>query len=377
MTWTHWQVPPFITGVFFVLGVLTLYWVSYNWLVSWSHHQRRFKLTDDQLNTWYGTIYMAVFIFCIQSLVVGSQNSWQFMNFQLIAIIFCAYFLNSHAPYYAFIPILLSFMIFNHSLGYWQSWVYALVLMAFVWALTDRRAKIKRQPWDLINYLLVGMLFGAALWFLMLLKFKFSWQVLVEEWGYLVIFELLLYCYITIVSHDSALKLRLAQFASHDALTQAENFAAYTAAIQSSFMIAQKTQMPMTMIMFDIDHFKQVNDIYGHVIGDRVLQQVTAVVRIVLTENDPQLILYRTGGEEFNILLPNYSLADSQTIVNQIFIAINHLTIQTGQGKLQLSISVGVSALAATDHSPIDFYKRVDRKLYQSKRRGRMTVTSD
>lgn len=74
MTWSHWQVPPFVTGVFFILGVLTLYWVTYNWLVSWVH-QRRFKVTDDVVNTWYGVVYMLVFVFSIQSLVAGTSTS--------------------------------------------------------------------------------------------------------------------------------------------------------------------------------------------------------------------------------------------------------------------------------------------------------------
>ncbi|BDZ31981.1 GGDEF domain-containing protein [Lactiplantibacillus sp. WILCCON 0030] len=376
MTWTHWQVPPFITSVFFVLGMLTLYWVTYNWLVSWVHHQRRFNVTDDQLSTWYGVTYMVVFVFCIQSLVVGGCEAWQFMNFQLIAIIFCAYFLNSHVPYYAFIPILFVYMVFDQSLGYWQSWGHALTLMLFFWVLNQIRVKVTTYPWAPLSYLAVCVSFGGLLWLWMKFKFNFSWQTLGEEWLYLAIFVVLLYIYVTMLSHDSQLKLRLAQFASHDALTRTENFAAYTAAIQDQFSASRQNQTALTMMMFDIDHFKRVNDTYGHMIGDRVLQQATSVVQVVLTANDPQVKLYRTGGEEFNVIFPNYELAQAQVMVQQIFSAINHLSVPTEHGPLEISISVGVSALSPNDGSPIDFYNRVDRNLYHSKRNGRMQITS-
>ncbi|WP_395350796.1 hypothetical protein [Levilactobacillus parabrevis] len=74
MTWSHWQVPPFTTSVFFVLGVLTLYWVTYNWLISWTH-TRRLNVTDETVNTWYGLIYMVFFAFAMQSLIVGQSDS--------------------------------------------------------------------------------------------------------------------------------------------------------------------------------------------------------------------------------------------------------------------------------------------------------------
>ncbi|MFC6181041.1 GGDEF domain-containing protein [Lactiplantibacillus daowaiensis] len=376
MTWSHWQIAPFFTSVFFVLGVLALYWLSFNGLSFWVK-SRHLHISEDTLNAWYGVIYMLVFVFAIQSLVVGGNYSWQFMNFQLIAIIFCAYFLHIQIPYYFFFPIVLIYMAFDRSLGYWQSWGHALTLALFFWLLNVVRVKYHNQRKAPFMYLLVALPFGGLLWFWMKLKFNFDWQTFAQEWAYLTIFEALLYAYVTMLSQDSEAKLQLAKFASHDALTQTENFAAYTGAVKELFMTSSKKQQPLSMMMFDIDHFKQFNDTYGHLAGDRVLQQVAMVVQTVLNANDPKVTLYRTGGEEFNILFPGYTVADTQTIVTQIFSAINHYGIQFGEHRLAISVSVGVSAMTRNDTSPADFYNRVDQNLYTSKRNGRMRITID
>lgn len=374
MTWFHWQIPPFVTSVFFVLGVLTFYWVTYNWLLSWAH-TRHVRMTDEALKTWYGFSYMLVFVFGIQSLVVGQSTAWQFMNFQLIAVIFCAYFLNIHVPYYDFIPIMLIYMAFDHSLGYWQSWGHAITLVGFFWALSVIRQRYRHQRVAPVMYLLVAVPFGGLLWWWMKLKFDFSWLTFWQEWVYLVLFECLLYVYVTMLADDSELKLRLAQFASHDALTQAANFSAYTDTMAHLFQRSRERQTPLTMMMFDIDHFKQINDTYGHSVGDVVLQEVTAAVQTVLTENDGALEVYRTGGEEFNVLFPGYTLTTAEPIVTQIFSTVNHLRIQTEKTVVQVSLSVGVSEQSPDDKTPIDFYNRVDQNLYHSKRHGRMRIT--
>jgi len=374
MTWSHWQVPPFTTSVFFVLGVLTLYWVTYNWIISWTH-THRINVSDNVINTWYGLLYMVVFVFSMQSLIVGQSDAWQFMNFELIAITFCAYFLEIRVPYVLLVPIMLVYMVFDGSLGYWQSWAHAVTLFAFFVVLNIGHTTFQKFKHAFVPYLLTTVAFGGLLWFWMMLKFNFSWTTLWQEWLYLVIFETLLYIYVSMLSHDTALKLRLAKFASHDALTKTGNFAAYTEDIEYLFKHYGQTGRALSMMMFDIDHFKHINDTYGHAIGDEVLREVSATVQTVLTANDPRVKFYRTGGEEFNILFPGYDVDATKTIVDQIFTAINHLEVQSDEGVIKLSVSVGVSAITTDDKAPMDFYNRVDRNLYHSKRHGRMQIT--
>ncbi|CAJ1227384.1 GGDEF domain-containing protein [Lactiplantibacillus xiangfangensis] len=375
MTWLYWRVPPFVTSIFFVLGVLTLYWVLLNWMISWVH-RHHIDIADDMLNAWFGVIYMLLFVFSMQTLIVGTSISWQFMNFQIIALIFCGYFLNIHLRYYALLPVVLVFMVFNHSIFYWQSWGHAATLLLFFWSLNYTRIHFQKHRYAWGYYMMVSTFFGGVLWVWMKLKFNLDWTTFFQEWIYLIIFEVLLYGYVTMLTNDSELKLRLAKFANHDALTQTENYGAYTSEIEGLFSDSTKNHLNLSMMMFDIDHFKHVNDTYGHLAGDRVLQHVVTVAQTVIDANDPNVKLYRTGGEEFNIVFPGYDLASTTTIVNQIFTAINNLDVKFDDQQIPISISVGVSSLACDDQTDNDFYNRVDQNLYHSKRNGRMQITT-
>lgn len=138
LTWHVWQVSPIITSIFFVLGVFTLYQVLFDWIKT-ILHAKKIQIEDDLVNSWFGIVYMLVFIFGMQSTIVGKEVSWEFMNFIIIALIFCAYFLNIRIPIYFFIPIILVYMVFNGSLGYWQSWCHAMSVMVTYWSFNKIR----------------------------------------------------------------------------------------------------------------------------------------------------------------------------------------------------------------------------------------------
>lgn len=376
MTWSYWRISPFVTSIFFILGVLTLYWVLFNWITSW-FHARHINIDDDTINAWHGVIYMLVFVFVMQLSVIGQANSWEFVNFHLIAVIFCAFFLNIRMPYYTLLPVVIVYMVFDQSIFFWESWSYAAVFVGFFWSLNYLRLWVQKHAHSWVYYYGTVGFFGGVLWGLIKVKYSLSWENTLQEYGYLLIFAGLLYAYVNTLTQDSEIKLRLAQFASHDALTQTENFAAYTEHIKYLFDDSTANNLNLSMMMFDIDHFKHVNDTYGHLAGDRVLQEVSETVQTVLSENDPKVKLYRTGGEEFNVLFPGYDLVSTRAIVRQIFAAVNHLVVKYGDQEIAVSISVGVSTLHQADDSPVDFYNRVDQNLYFSKRHGLMRVTVD
>lgn len=376
MTWSQWQVPPFVSSIFFILGVFTLYWVTLNWIDTW-FHRHAIAVTDDVINDWYGVIYMLIFVFSMKTPVFSSASGWEFMNFQLLAVIFCAYFLNIHLVYYLFPPIVLAYMFFNGSFGYWQSWGHAVTLVAFFMTMNWIRRKFHGQRFAWAVYMGVGIPFGGLLWVWMKFKFNFSWLTMQQQWLYLIVFEALLYAYVNMITRDGEVKVRLARLASHDTLTATGNFSAYTESARTNFVASLKTGKPLAMVMFDIDHFKQVNDTYGHSAGDAVLQQVAATVSKVLAQNEPKFKLYRTGGEEFNILCPGYDVAAASDLATQIFEAVNQLTVHTAAQDIAVTLSVGVSAVLVTDKSPMDFYNRVDRNLYYSKQHGRHQITVD
>ncbi|CAJ1173618.1 putative diguanylate cyclase DgcC [Companilactobacillus paralimentarius] len=214
------------------------------------------------------------------------------------------------------------------------------------------------------------------MWYFVALKFSLTMSVFLQEWGYLVIFEVLLYSYVRMLLRESELKGHLEAFANHDALTKSENYAAYSSEIKYLFANSLRNNLGLSMMMFDIDHFKHVNDTYGHLAGDKVLQKAVSTTQTVIDDNDPKVKLYRTGGEEFNVVFPGYDLPATEPIVSQIFNALNHLTVRNKDQEISFTVSMGVSGISSTDKTPDDFYNRVDDNLYHSKKNGRMQITA-
>lgn len=123
----------------------------------------------------------------------------------------------------------------------------------------------------------------------------------------------------------------------------------------------------LTAVMFDIDHFKKVNDRYGHDVGDR------AIVSVVDCIDKETGLFARMGGEEFALLLPGYDKAAAMKIANKIRVSISRLLIETETSSLKLTCSFGVSEWSKTD-SIESLLKRADLALYRAKESGRNRV---
>lgn len=112
MTWSNWYVPPFFTSIFFVLGVITLYWSFFTW-VTRNLQNRRKQVDLKKAQAILGILCAVVLIFSIQLLVRDSPLSWAFTNFQLLILIFIAYFLQVWLPYWGIILAGIAFMLMN------------------------------------------------------------------------------------------------------------------------------------------------------------------------------------------------------------------------------------------------------------------------
>ncbi|MFD2165096.1 GGDEF domain-containing protein [Thalassotalea euphylliae] len=126
---------------------------------------------------------------------------------------------------------------------------------------------------------------------------------------------------------------------------------------------------PLATIFFDIDHFKKINDTYGHDVGDITLKDVVKVCFERLRKHDS---LYRTGGEEFAILLPDTDLADAEQLAERLRVAIED---QPFCQVKTVTISAGVTHFLRGQDNGESFIKRADLALYQSKQAGRNCIT--
>jgi len=125
----------------------------------------------------------------------------------------------------------------------------------------------------------------------------------------------------------------------------------------------------LSLIMLDIDLFKGINDEYGHLIGDQVIQFVASKAKSLLRKED---IIARVGGEEYVVLLPNTHSKAAQLIAEKIRMSIDSSSI-TGDwsGRIQPKISLGVSSYTEGDSDFYEIYSRSDKALYQAKSTGR------
>jgi diguanylate cyclase (GGDEF)-like protein/hemerythrin-like metal-binding protein/PAS domain S-box-containing protein len=162
----------------------------------------------------------------------------------------------------------------------------------------------------------------------------------------------------------------LEKLASRDPLTNAWNRRHFEASVDGEMHRARRHGHPLALLLFDIDHFKRVNDTYGHPEGDRVLREVADRVRAVTRISDS---LTRWGGEEFIVLMPNTSFSSALVLAERIREAIAG---QPFEGIGQVTVSIGLAAYRPAT-SRDEWVERADRALYLAKQGGRNRVQPD
>ena len=158
-----------------------------------------------------------------------------------------------------------------------------------------------------------------------------------------------------------------------DELTQAWNRRAITACLEEEAEGATRTGEPICVAMFDIDHFKMVNDRYGHLVGDQVLTRFTEIAMASLRQNDR---LGRYGGEEFLLVLRQTPLAAGAAVVERIREAVQGGGWASVRPGLGMTVSAGVTEFQAGD-TVESLCRRADAALYEAKRAGRNQVRVD
>jgi two-component system cell cycle response regulator len=156
-----------------------------------------------------------------------------------------------------------------------------------------------------------------------------------------------------------------------DGLTQVYNKRYFTEALEREFNRAQRYKRELSLVLFDVDHFKSVNDGHGHLAGDAVLRQVAAEVKPRLREQD---ILARVGGEEFAALLPEVGQDGALVAGEKMRKIVEAATFMVETLAVKITVSVGVTSLDLRGRDPMSLYERADAALYEAKGNGRNTV---
>jgi diguanylate cyclase (GGDEF)-like protein/PAS domain S-box-containing protein len=177
------------------------------------------------------------------------------------------------------------------------------------------------------------------------------------------------------ISERKLLERELEHRAHTDVLTGLSNRRHFYELAEQEVARAKRYGTPLAVLMLDIDHFKKINDTYGHPIGDAVLQKLSEVCRKTLREND---IIGRLGGEEFAILLPEADNQRALEVAERLRLAVANSRIPLPkEGHFRFFVSIGVTSFVETDESIDSMLKRADAALYASKHGGRNRVSSE
>lgn len=154
-----------------------------------------------------------------------------------------------------------------------------------------------------------------------------------------------------------------------DSLTGIYNRRRFTDILRREWASANRYRNPISLMMADIDHFKRVNDEFGHSMGDLVLKQVATMLSTGLREVD---VAARYGGEEFVVLLPHTRVRDALTVADRIMKRMRETPVELGDTRIKVTISIGLASneddtMTGSD----DLLKEADRALYRAKMEGR------
>ena len=157
-----------------------------------------------------------------------------------------------------------------------------------------------------------------------------------------------------------------------DSLTGLYNRRHFYLILNNEIERAKRYQSPLSLIMMDIDHFKLVNDKFGHLTGDEVLQSLSETSKEILRQIDN---MFRFGGEEFMIILPETDQAEALNVAERMRSTIAETTIKTKNGNVKITVSIGVSEYGENHPTHNEFIESVDRTMYDAKKAGRNRVS--
>lgn len=163
----------------------------------------------------------------------------------------------------------------------------------------------------------------------------------------------------------------LEYLATTDPLTGLMNRRHFGTLANFQFEDAHKLGQPLSLIMFDIDHFKTVNDQFGHKVGDDVLVKVASAINYSIRVGD---LACRYGGEEFILLIPGQDLESTLMVADRVRKAIEALSMAVGDEAINITISAGVATLSPEDEHLDQLIERADRRMLKAKTLGRNTI---
>lgn len=181
--------------------------------------------------------------------------------------------------------------------------------------------------------------------------------------------------FITDITERKRIEIELQEFATIDYLTQLPNRRYFMTRMEEELARLQRINgSRAAVLMCDLDHFKKINDKYGHAVGDLVLKHFATILRKALRKHDT---VGRVGGEEFAVLLANASIAEAQIFARRVNEQIKVNPLIVGDSEIQITVSIGITSMKVGDTGADSSLSRSDMALYCAKNKGRNRTEID
>ncbi|MBV7534799.1 sensor domain-containing diguanylate cyclase [Duganella sp. sic0402] len=176
------------------------------------------------------------------------------------------------------------------------------------------------------------------------------------------------------ITDEKRAQVALQQLATRDGLTGLANRRCFDDTLNAEWQRALRNQQPLSLLMVDVDNFKQYNDAYGHLGGDECLQRIASAVSSEMRTND---LVARYGGEEFAVILPNQSLKGAAIVAERIRCRVEQLRLPNlGSKQHVVTVSIGAAtALVVPENDPSQLVATADSALYRAKHMGRNRIS--
>ncbi len=225
-----------------------------------------------------------------------------------------------------------------------------------------------------VLYAIPPLAIGMFSWYSISVSYSISRTQLIVQVISFVVCGAAVYIFNRHLHNDQRVIAKLTQEVQYDALTGARNWMMFRDDLEHVYSKTRHDRQA-ALVVFDVDHFKDVNDTFGHLAGNQVLMAVSSAVQVILNDQGYQDCLYRTGGEEFAAILVDSSAEDAQRITEICQASLRKLIVSDRGQHIKITASFGITTLTGKDRNATEAFRRADKNLYQSKNTGRDRIT--